>query len=142
MNLTIDSRYSTFSISIIFYLLHNNKNYNLLWQEKFPELSNQANNFFENENCGCRPPLFQNYLKNRFSIDVFTVNFINENPQSIDLEVFFQEIGEQNLRGAMFVIDASINSFQDFMVSLQQKKASFSNFNAINIDDKIVVTFF
>lgn len=142
MNLTIDSKYSTFSISIVFYLLHNNEKYNLLWQENFPDLSNQAKNFFENQNCGCRPPLLQNYLKNRFSVDVFTVNFINENPESIDITSFCEKIGEQNLRGTMFVIENSVSSFKDFMASLQQKRASFSNFNAINIEDKIVVTFF
>ncbi len=142
MNLSIDSRYSTFSTSIIFHLLHNNERYNLLWQDKFPNLSNQASNFFKDQNCGCRPPLLQNYLKNRFTIDLYTVEFINKNPDSIDINEFCETVGEQNLRGSMFVIESTTNAFKDFMSSLQQKRASFSNFNAINIDDKIVITFF
>ena len=53
----IDHRYSTYSIPIIFYLLHNNEDYKNKWVERFPENENQANNFFKNENCGCRPVL-------------------------------------------------------------------------------------
>lgn len=142
MNLEITKDYSTYSTSIVLHLLHNSEDYNNIWKEKYPELSNQLNNFFKNENCGCRPPILQNYIKNRFHIDVFTVDFINSNDSKFDIENFIKEKGSQNLRGAMFVLDNNISSYQDFLASLQQKKASFNNFNAINIGDKIVVTFF
>ena len=142
MNLEIDKKYSTFSISIIFHLLHNCEDYKNLWIEKYPELSSQVNNFFKNTNCGCRPVLLQNYKKLRFDIDVFTVDFINNNPDIIDVDEFCKKTGSQDLRGTMFSIDNNIASYKDFMASLQQKNASFNNFNAFIIDDKIVVTFF
>ena len=142
MNLKIDPKYNTYSTSIIFHLLHNNEDYKNLWIKSYPEISQQAENFFKNENCGCRPVLLQNYKRFKFDIDVLTVNFINENPSSIDIDEFCKTKGSQDLRGTMFSINNNVGSYKDFLAALQQKNASFNNFNAITIDDKIVVTFF
>ena len=142
MNLEVDKKYSTFSTSIIFHLLHNCEDYKNLWLDKYPDLSNQINNYFKNVNCGCRPVLLQHYKRLRFDIDVFTVNFINQNPEVIDLDEFCKKTGSQDLRGTMFSIDNDLSSYKDFMASLQQKNASFSSFNAFIVDDKIIVTFF
>lgn len=142
MKLDIDSKYSTFSTSIIFHLLRKSEEYKNLWIEKYPQYTNQLNNFFKNEHCGCRPVLMQQYKKLRFEIDVFTVNFINENPDVLDVDKFCKETGSQDLRGTVFSINNDMNAYKDFMASLQQKNASFNGFNTITIDDKIVATFF
>lgn len=78
MNLEIDKRYSTFSTSIVFHLLHHEEEYHNLWKSKYPQFENQLNNFFKDINCGCRPPLLQFYKQNKFAIDLFTVDFLNK----------------------------------------------------------------
>ena len=142
MNLDIDAKYSTFSTSIIFHLLHNSEEYKELWKEKYPHLNSQLDNFFKNENCGCRPVLLQQYKKTRFDIDVMTVDFINNNPDVINIDEFCETTGSQDLRGTVFHIPNNVSSYKDFLASLQQKRASFNTFNAILIEDNIVVTFF
>jgi len=138
----IDHRYSTYSIPIVFYLLHNNEEYKNKWVERFPENENQANNFFKNENCGCRPVLLHTYQKLRFEADSMTVDFINSNPDCIDFDKFCEEVGGQNLRGAIFSVRKRESDFKDFMATLQQKKAEFNAFNTLELEDKILITFF
>ena len=142
MNLEIDPRYSTYSISIVLHLLHNNEEYSKLWISKYPQTESQASNFFKNENCGCRPVLLSTYKKHRFQIDVFTVDFINSNKKSIDLEKFFEENGGQDLAGHVFAIPEGEGHYKDFLAAIQQKKGRFSYFNTMQIDGKILVTFF
>lgn len=121
-NLNIDDRYSTYSISIILYLLHNNEDYNKLWISHFPQTENQASNFFKDENCGCRPVLLQTYKKLRFKADLFTVQFLIDNPSAINFDEFTKEIGGQDLRGSMFSVNKTESDFKDFMSIIQQKK--------------------
>lgn len=142
MEFTIDKRYSTFSTSIVFYLLHNNEDYNNLWIENLPELENQCKNFFKDEKCGCRPPLMQNYLKFKFEIDRFTVDFLNRKEVDFDFDDFCSNHGSQNLRGTVFSVDNTIAAYKDLMASVQQKNASFNFFTSIIIEDKIVISFF
>jgi hypothetical protein len=141
-NLNIDDRYSTYSISIILYLLHNNEDYNKLWISHFPQTENQASNFFKDENCGCRPVLLQTYKKLRFKADLFTVQFLIDNPSAINFDEFTKEIGGQDLRGSMFSVNKTESDFKDFMSIIQQKKAAFTYFNTVALDDKILITFF
>jgi len=142
MNLEIDPRYSTYSTSIVLHLLHNNEDYNKLWVSKFPQTEPQASNFFKNENCGCRPVLLSTYKKHRFQVDVFTVDFINSNKKAINLKKFFEENGGQDLAGHVFAIPEGEAHYKDFLAAIQQKKGRFSYFNTLQIDGKILVTFF
>lgn len=142
MNLNIDERYSTYSKSIVFYLLHNDEKYSELWKSKYPQFENQLNNFFKDVNCGCRPPLLQHYNKHRFEVDVLTVNYINENKPEFNFDNFCSEYGGQDLRGAMFAIPATKSDYKDFLSSLQVKKANFSNFNSLKLGEEILITFF
>lgn len=142
MNSKIDPRYSTFSVSIIFHLLHNNEEYKNIWVENYPHISNQAENFFKNENCGCRPVLLQNYRKFRFDIDLLTVNFLNDNPDVLDFDEFCNSVGSQDIRGAAFSVNNNQNDFKDFLATIQQKNYSFNYFSTQTFDDKILVSFF
>lgn len=142
MKSPIDKRYSTYSTSIIFHLLHNNEDYNKLWIENYPDTEPQATNFFNNENCGCRPVLLHKYKKFRFDIDLFTVDFLNKNPDVINFDEFCESVGRQDLRGTMFSVKKSESSFKDFFANLQTKNSSFSYFNTLVLEDKILVTFF
>lgn len=142
MKLEIDSRYSTYSLSIVLHLIHNNEDYKNMWCEKYPDTSSFANNFFKNENCGCRPHLVNTYKKDRFNADLMTVNFINENPDSINLEEFFSSNGGQELQGHVFAIPATEGHYKDFLAAVQQKNGIFSYFTTLSIEDKILITFF
>jgi hypothetical protein len=141
-DLNIDDRYSTYSISIILHLLHNNEEYNKLWISHFPQTESQASNFFKDENCGCRPVLLQTYKKLRFKADLFTVKFLIDNPSVINFDEFIQNVGGQDLRGSMFSIKKTESDFKDFMSIIQQKKAAFTYFNTVALEDKILITFF
>jgi|TARA_B110000305_G_C19321138_1_gene579007 hypothetical protein len=142
MNLEIDPRYSTYSLSIILHLIHNNEDYKNEWIKKYPKTESFATNFFNNENCGCRPKLVSQYKKDRFHADVMTVNFINSNEDVIDFDKFCEENGGQDLTGHVFAIPASEGHYQDFLAAIQQKNATFSHFNTIQINEKILLTFF
>jgi hypothetical protein len=138
----IDPRYNTYATSIIFHLLHNNEEYNKLWIEKYPDIEPQATNYFKDVNCGCAPVLLQKYRKFRFDIDFLTVDFINKNPDSINLDDFCQNLGRQELRGTMFSVNKTEADFKNFVASLHKKNASFTFFNTLELEDKILVTFF
>jgi len=142
MNLKIDKRYSTYSISIVLYLLHNNKSYNDLWVSNYPDTEMQAINYFKDVNCGCRPVLLQKYTKQRFDIDVMTVDFINSNPECLDFNSFCESNGGQDLRGNIFSVQNKESDFKDFMSTLKEKNARFNSFNTLVIEDKILITFF
>jgi len=142
MSLSINPKYNTYSISIVFHLLHNNEDYKNLWVSKFPDTEHQADNFFKDENCGCRPVLLQKYKKFRFEADLMTVEFINENPDVIDIDDFCTQVGGQELRGTMFSIPNTESDYKDFLAALQQKNAQFNHFNVLQMGEKIIVTFF
>jgi len=142
MNLEIDKRYSTYSISIVLYLLHNSQNYNDLWVSRYPDTEMQAKNYYKDVNCGCRPVLLQKYTKLRFHIDVMTVNFINQNPECIDFNSFFETYGGQDLSGSTFSVKNKQSDFKDFISTLKEKNSRFNSFNSTIIDDKILITFF
>lgn len=142
ITLAYDSRYNTYSIPAIFHLLHHSEDYSKLWISKFPDTQVQAENFFKNENCGCRPVLLQKYYKHRVDVDLFTVYFIHENPNCVNFDDLCKNVGGQDLRGTIFSVNNSIGDFKDFLSSLQQKKASFNHFNTVTIGDKILVNFF
>lgn len=142
MKLDIDSRYSTFSLSIVLHLLHNNEEYSKLWISKYPNTENQAKNFFKNENCGCRPALVFQYKKDRFSADLLTVNFINENEGSLNFDEFCKEKGGQELKGHVFAIPAEEHHYKDFLASLEQRRGIYDHFSTLKLNDKILITFF
>ena len=142
LKLDIDSRYSTYSLSIVLHLIHNNEEFKNLGVEKYPSTESYANNFFKNENCGCRPSLVTADKRDRFNADIMTVNFINTHKDAIDLDKFFEEDGSQNLDGFVFAIPATEGHYKDFLASLQQKNAKFSHFNTLQLNDKIILTFF
>jgi len=141
MNLEIDQRYSILSLGIFLHLMHNNEKFKNLWLDKYPNTKNYAENFFKNENCGCRPKLIQQYKKDRFNADILIVSFINENKDCID----FNEIekkGSRDIRGHVFSIPASEAHYQDFLASIHQKNADYDHFTSTVIKDKILLTFF
>lgn len=142
MNLEIDKRYSTYSISIVLYLLHNSQNYNDLWVSRYPDTEMQAKNYYKDINCGCQPVLLQKYTKLRFDIDVMTVNFINKNPECIEFDSFCETHGGQDLRGNMFSIKNKESDFKNFMSTLKEKNARFDSFNTLTLEDKTLITFF
>lgn len=141
MNLEIDKRYSTLSLGIFLDLMHNNEKFNKIWIEKYPEQRPYSENFFKDENCGCRPRLIAKYKAQRFEADKLIVNFINENEGCID----FNEIdgkAERDITGHVFSIPATEAHYQDFLASLHQKNAFYSHFSAVTIKDKMILTFF
>lgn len=137
-----DSRYNTYSLSVVLYLLHNSEEYSKIWLDKYQTISDPISNFFKNEECGCRPVLIQNYHRYRFDIDFFTVKFINDNPEVVNFDKLCSEVGGQDLRGTIFSINNTVSDFKDFLSSVQQKKASFNYFNTVTIQDKILISFF
>lgn len=141
MNLEIDPKYSTYSTSVVLHLLHNNEAYNKLWIEKFPDTKSQASNFFKNENCGCRPVLLSTYKKNRFHVDLFTVDFINKNKKTFKLKEVLDK-GGQDLAGHVFAIPEGEAHYKDFLSAIQQKNGRFNYFNTLQMDGKILITFF
>jgi len=141
MSLTTDSRYSTYSLSIVLYLIHNNEDYKNLWCEKYPNAKQYAENFFKDENCGCRPGIIKQYKLDRFHADIMTVEFINKNKDCLNFDEF-EKIGKRDISGHVFSIPKSEGHYQDFLASLQQKNTTYSHFNTTVIDDKILVTFF
>ena len=138
----IDPRYNTYATSIIFHLLHNNEEYNKLWIEKYPDTKPQASNYFKDINCGCAPVLLQKYRKFRFDIDFITVQFLLKFPDALNFDEFCKNSGKQELRGTMFAIEKKESSFKDFIANLHTRNASFTFFNTLELDDKILVTFF
>ena len=142
MNLEIDKRYSTYSISIVLYLLHNSQNYNDLWVSRYPDTEMQAKNYYKDINCGCQSVLLQKYTKLRFDIDVMTVHFINKNPECIEFDSFCETHGGQDLRGNMFSIKNKESDFKNFMSTLKEKNARFNSFNTLTLEDKTLITFF
>lgn len=142
MNLEIDKRYSTYSISIVLYLLHNSQNYNDLWVSRYPDTEMQAKNYYKDINCGCQSVLLQKYTKLRFDIDVMTVHFINKNPECIEFDSFCETHGGQDLRGNMFSIKNKESDFKNFMSTLKEKNARFNSFNTLTFEDKTLITFF
>ena len=141
MNLSIDSRYSLLSLGIFLHLMHNDETFKNAWVEKYPESEDYANNFFKNENCGCRPRLIQTYKRNRFDADLFIVNYINENEGCVDFNELEQK-AERDVTGHVFSIPAAEGHYQDFLASLHQKNAYYSHFNTMVLGDKIILTFF
>ena len=141
MNLDTDPRYSTYSISIIYYLLHHNETYNNEWKLHYPENQEQLKNFFKNVDCGCWPVLLQTYRRNRFQIDLMTVNFINS-INDFDVTEFINSQGRQDLRGTMFSIKDNISEYKDFLANVQAKNADFDYFNTLRVEDKIIINFF
>ena len=141
MNLDIDKRYSLLSMGVFLHLLHNNEKFKDAWIKKYPHTKNQAENFFKNENCGCRPRLIQAYKQTRFEADVFIVSFINENEGCINFDEI-EKKGARDVRGHVFSIPASEVHLQDFLASIHQKNADYDHFITTVIKDKILVTFF
>jgi len=142
MNLNINPKYNTYSLSIILHLLHHSEDYNDIWVSNYPSISSQLKNFFNDENCGCKSIIVQNYYKFRFEVDLFTVKFLNDNPKVLDLENFCEQLGRQDLRGTIFSIKNSLAEYKEFLSTLHQKRAYFNNFNSIVIDNNIVFSFF
>lgn len=142
MNLEIDQRYSTFSLSIVLHLLHTNEDYSKLWVSKYPSTEGPAKNFLKDENCGCRPSLVFQYKKDRFFADIMTVNFLNENPDTLDFDSFCKEKGGQELKGHVFAIPAEEHHYKDFLASLEQRRGIYDHFSTLKMDDKILITFF
>lgn len=142
MDYNIDTKYSVYSASIIFHLLRSSKAYNDLFVKHHPDLAGPLTNFYSNEDCGCRANIYKRYKKLRFQIDLMTVKFINENPECIDIKSFCDSIGELNLKGTMFSIPNTESDLKDFLSKMNIKNASYSGFNTIVIDDRILITFY
>lgn len=141
MNLEIESSYNAYSLGVVLHLIRNNEDYRKLWLDKYSETENFVNNFVKNENCGCRPSIIRQYKKDRFAADKMTVNFINS-CDSFNYEEFVKANPAQELEGAVFAIPNTEAHYKDFLAALQQKNARFKHFNSIQIDDKIILTFF
>lgn len=142
MNLNIDPKYNRYSISIILYLLHSNKDYSKLWIEKYPETETAALNFFENTECGCKPTIVSQYSQDRFNADVMTVSFINDNPDCIDLEKFCEKNGSKDVVGHVFSVPLGEGHYKDFIATVREKRFIFNYFNTTIINDRILITFF
>lgn len=141
MNLSIDKRYSSLSIGIFLHLAHNNEKFKEEWIQKYPNTKQYAENFFKDENCGCRPKLIQQYKADRFNADIMIVTFINNNEGVIDWKEMEQK-GERDVAGHVFSIPATEAHYQDFLASLHQKNAQYDHFTAVVIKDKMILTFF
>ena len=141
MNVNISSEYSAFSVGIVLHLIRNNDEYRKMWIEKYPQTEQFVNNFHKNENCGCRPSIIRQYKKDRFNADVMTVDFINS-IDSFDVDEYVKSNPAQDLDGAVFAIPNTEAHYKDFLAALQQKNARFTYFNTLQIDDKIILTFF
>ena len=138
----IDPRYSTFSVSIFLHLIHNDEKFKNLWIKGYPKTESFANNFFNNENCGCRPSLISAYRRNRFNADLMIVAYLKENPDVLNFDEFCNGNGGQDLSGHVFAIPQEEAHYKDFLAALQQKNSIYSHFNTIQMNDKILITFF
>lgn len=141
MNLEIDERYSSMSLGVFLHLMHNNETFKNSWVEKYPNTKQYAENFFKNENCGCRPRLIQQYKKDRFNADLFIVQFINNNKDSVDFDEM-EKKAARDIRGHVFSIPAHEGHYQDFLASIHQKNADYDHFITTTVKDKILITFF
>ena len=142
MNLDIDKRYSLYPATIVLHLIHSNESYNNLWVSKYSDTEMQASNYFKDVNCGCSPVLLATYKRNRFPIDIMTVNFINENPDCIDFDEFCNEYAERDIAGHVFSIPEGEGHFKDFVANLQTKRYKFKHFETLKSDDRVLITFF
>jgi hypothetical protein len=142
MNLDIDKRYSQYSESVVLNLIHTNEEYRDLWISKYEDTEDQANSYFKDINCGCSPVLLANYKKNRFPIDVMTVDFINKNPECIDLDKFISEKAPRYVAGHIFSIPEGEGHYKEFIASIQADKFIFNHFTTLKVDDRILITFF
>ena len=141
MNLSIDKRYSSISLGVFLHLMHNNEKFKDLWIKTYPQQEPFANNFFKDENCGCRPRLIAKYKAERFHADLLIVNFINENEGCIDLKEMDSK-ADRDVTGHVFSIPATESHYQDFLASLHQKNAHYRHFTTTLIKDKLIITFF
>ncbi len=141
MNLSISKEYSSLSLGIFLHLMHNNEKFNKLWIKTYPDQKPFADNFFKDENCGCRPRLIHKYKRERFHADLLIVNFINENEGCVDMKEMTTK-ADRDITGHVFSIPVSESHFQDFLASLHQKNAFYNHFTTTTIKDKLVLTFF
>jgi len=142
VNYSINLKYSVYSEAIIFHLLRSSKKYNDLFCERHPSISGPLSNFYLDENCGCRSVIYKTYKQLRFPIDLMTVEFINSNPDCIDIDEFCSTVAEKDLSGTMFSIPATESDLKDFLSKVRISRGKYSGFNTINLDDRIIITFF
>ena len=142
MNLDVHEQYSQYSESIILHLIHNSEKYKDLWIEKFPETKDQANNYFNDVNCGCSPVLLHQYKAARFHADLMTVDFINSNSDAFNMEDFMKTNPAKHVQGHVFSIPAQESSYKEFISSLQANRFIFNHYITTQIDDRILITFF
>jgi len=142
MNLEITEKYNNYSTSVFLYLLHNNKEFNSKFIDAYPDLEGPASNFFNDENCGCKPRLVVRYKKSRFQLDLMIVQFINENPDCINLDSFFESEGFKDISGATFAVNNTEADYRDFLATIGSKNIKHNGFSSVPINDKILVSFF
>jgi len=140
-DLYIDKRYNRYSLFIILHLIHNHEEFKNIWINKFVDQETYANNYFKDENCGCKPRIVSCYKQERFAADYIAVKFINENPNSVNFDDV-EEKASPDITGNAFSMPATESHYQDFLASLQQKNAMFNHFVPLQIGDKLIVTFF
>ena len=90
-----------------------------------------ASNFFNDPNCGCKPVLLSQYRKDKFNADIMTVSFINENPDCINFEEFYEKYASRDIAGHIFSIPEGEGNYKDFIATLQEKRYIFKFFNTI-----------
>jgi hypothetical protein len=142
MNIEISKKYSTHSTALFLELLHNNKDFNTLFVKEYPELEGPATSFFADENCGCKPRLLVCYRNFRFHIDLMIINYIQSNPDCIDLDDFFETNYKKDLSKATFAIDNTESDYNNFLATANAKSIDPKGFSTTVIGDKILITFF
>lgn len=140
-DLHINNKYNKYSLYIILHLIHNDESFKDAWIERFPDQKSYAENFFKNENCGCKPRIVSLYHAERFAADLLTVQYINKNPDCINWEEIEKEAAP-DVTGHVFSVPATESHYQDFLASLQQKNAMFNFFVPTKINDKLLISFF
>tara|TARA_R110000765_G_C18855638_1_gene599460 strand:+ start:703 stop:1131 length:429 start_codon:yes stop_codon:yes gene_type:complete len=140
-DLYIDKRYNRYSLFVVLHLIHNHEEFKNIWIDKFVDQETYANNYFKDENCGCKPKIVSCYKQERFAADCIAVKFINENPDSVNFDNVESD-ASPDITGNAFSMPATEAHYQDFLASLQQKNAMFNHFVPVTIGDKLIVTFF
>jgi hypothetical protein len=130
-----------YGVQLTLELIQTSKIFYEKYIKQYPNNTANALSYSKNPNCSCRNKLTQHYNENKKEVDLFVLEFLKSEPNSINLHEFENKHKTKPVNGRIVRIEKTDEAFGNLTSQIHTEQWTYRSMSVAVEEDKYVFFF-
>ena len=130
-----------YGVQLTLELIQTSKSFYEKYIKQYPDNTANALSYSRNPNCSCRNKLTKHYNENKKEVDSFVLQFLNSEPNAINLVDFENRNKTKPVNGRIVRIDKTDEAFGNLTSQIHNEQWTYRSMSVTTDGDKYIFFF-